>query len=84
MVLIANIRSHSMSDTRAVVFQQLRDWDLTITIHKNDNAFASRRIRQGTHIDESLSFVLHDVSHAINITSVVSARASFAVIVGQL
>ena len=72
MVLIANIRSHSMSDTRAVVFHNSYaiGTDLKITIHKNDNAFASRRIRQGTHI-ESLSFVLHDVGHAINITSVV-------------
>ena len=47
-------------------------------------AFASRRIHQGTHI-ESLSFVLHDVSHAINISSVVSVNDTiFAVIVGQL
>ena len=73
MVLIANIRSHSMSDTRAVVFHNSYaiGTDLNITIHKNDNAFASRRIRQGTHI-ESLSFVLH--GHAINITSVVSVN----------
>ena len=71
MVLIANIRNHSTSDTRAVVFHNTYaiGTDLKITIHKNDNVFASRRIRQGTHI-ESLSFV----GHAINITSVVSVN----------
>ena len=37
----------------------------------SDNAFASRHIRQGTHID-SLTFALHDASHAINAASVVS------------
>ena len=51
---------------------------LKIAIHKNDNAFARCRIRQGTHI-ESLSFVLHDVSHAINITSVVSVNDTLCV-----
>ena len=38
---------------------------------RSDNAFASRHIRQGSHID-SLSFALHDASHAINTASVVS------------
>ena len=53
----------------------------------NHNAFVSRHIRQGTHIN-SLSFALHDDGHAINTASVVSvcdhyAHASFAVLVVQ-
>ena len=52
MVLIASIRYHSMSDTRAVVFHNSYATGtdkLVITNHKNDNAFASQRrhIRQG-------------------------------------
>ena len=56
-----------MSDTRAVVFHNSY---ATVT-ETSDNASASRHIRQGTHID-SLSFALHDASHAINAASVVS------------
>ena len=71
-----------MSDTRAVVFHNSYATG-TETLHgTSDNAFTSRHIRQGTHID-SLSFALHDASHAINAASVVSVCRARR-LVGQL
>ena len=61
------IRCHS--DTRAVVFNKLRDCHCKIPNHKNDNAFASPAARR--HIRQGLSFTLYDGSHAINTTAVV-------------
>ena len=66
MVLIANIRRHSTSDSRAVVFHNSYATDWQITNHKSDSAFANRHIRLGTRMMEILSFALHNGSDAIS------------------
>ena len=85
MVLIASIRRHSMSDTRAVVFHNSYATE-TDKLRITKMITRSRQcchIRQSTHT-ESLSFAMHDDGHTINKYSFGSFRVWHTTSVAQV